>query len=565
MSQRAIKKLSVEREKQAVDPPRAKSPLFPINKFITLPNGLRPGKSASGHSTPIPVSTLPHKAGGPVKVVHLKYNGVALNTKTQRLQHTVESQEIVVNIQSDQVISDARNVHPGGLKSLTAERVLENQFKGQQQRVNTAVSGSHRVSTAVQSTSQSDGAGISPTARRYRHGQLHKSSPTDVQQRGLLSTWSSAPPGTRLTTPHVTRLTPPQTRSSSQGTWLSDPQGKWTSPHQKQTKSSEPAEKWPSVPQGTWSSLPPNSVWLDEADSGCLTGREHTRAQVNDVGRRQVVSGAVYSSGGHCSPGRLCTPAVFDHWHDTRNSANRPPVNHYSQPQPQQTSPANAVHNSHLDPTSSGQGVTHSSSGDGVVCRANVVRRNGNGTPAGKYVISEPSCNRVTMMGNYYDPQDFYGEARRMNLLQAKARFSSMPSLFSAKDGDYKKALKLEKKREKEERKRLEKEEKKRRKAEKKYASLNMKTLPKNWNYVTRPIEEVYLRPRMRLTAVPIDFEDGPGIPHSAPTVPPPPPPAVRMQNRALYSSAPDLLRIQQVYGTLSREPHKHHYSLPKV
>ncbi|XP_041354554.1 uncharacterized protein LOC121372324 [Gigantopelta aegis] len=493
MSQRAIRKRSVEKARQAVDPPRAKTPLFPINKFITLPNGIRPGKAASGDNSGVPVTTLPHKAGMPIKVVHLKYDCVESDTqrRQQAAAHLTHGQGVV-----------SASIHPGGLRLTATAKLSEDQFKGRQQRVNTAVSGSH-VSTVVQRTSQSKGAAVS--ARRYYKDSCRE-SPSEVQRVSL-----SPPP------------------------------------------------------------LNTNNY--------CLSATEYTPVQVNgDVGCSRVAAGGVLYNGDYCGVDQLCTPPVFDHWHghDARNGASRSPVG-YSQPHPLHIVPANGINiNSHLEEvtaTTSWKGVTHSGTDIVLVCKENnnvIVAGGGkkNGRPADKYVIrkaSEPNSNRCIMMGNYYDPHDFYGEGRRMNMLQSKARFSSMPSLFTNKDMDYKKALKLEKKREKEERKRLEKEEKKRRKAEKKYASLNIKTLPKNWNYVTRPIEEVYLRPRMRLTAVPIDFEDGPVTSHSPPSIPPPPPPGVRMQRRALHSSAPDLLRIQQVYGTLSRETRNHQYTLPKT
>ncbi|XP_046359234.2 uncharacterized protein LOC124137107 isoform X4 [Haliotis rufescens] len=169
----------------------------------------------------------------------------------------------------------------------------------------------------------------------------------------------------------------------------------------------------------------------------------------------------------------------------------------------------------------------------------------------GTFVTSETNSD-IIMMGNYYDPQELYGtQNRTSNLLKSKAKFSSMPSLFGSRDLD-KKAMKREKKRIKEEEKRLKKEEKRRRKMEKKYATVNPNMMPRNWNYVQKPIEDVYMRPKLRLRAVPIDFEDGPSS--RPPTVPPPPPPNIGLRRKYLHSSAPDLLRLEQVYGSLSRE-----------
>ncbi|CAC5376249.1 SHANK [Mytilus coruscus] len=64
---------------------------------------------------------------------------------------------------------------------------------------------------------------------------------------------------------------------------------------------------------------------------------------------------------------------------------------------------------------------------------------------------------------------------------------------------------------------------------------------------------------------VPIDFEDGPSVLQRSvppPNQPPPPPPQMLQSNtaaKALYTSAPDLLRLEQVYGATIRGPS--HYS----
>ena len=146
------------------------------------------------------------------------------------------------------------------------------------------------------------------------------------------------------------------------------------------------------------------------------------------------------------------------------------------------------------------------------------------------------------------------------SLLRNRSLFSSMPSLLGSKDTLDKKALKREKKREKEERKRLEKEEKKRRKQEKKLLASG--TLPRNWSYFSRPIEDVYHRPSLRLHAVPIDFEDGEqqqqqqAVPVKSVPTTPTGHANFMLQRRALHASAPDLARVEQVYGaTVRRGP----------
>ena len=146
------------------------------------------------------------------------------------------------------------------------------------------------------------------------------------------------------------------------------------------------------------------------------------------------------------------------------------------------------------------------------------------------------------------------------SLMKSKLKFNSMPTLFDSK-GD-KKLIKLLKKQEKEEKKRKEKEERKRVKEEKKRIKLEkklkIKTLPRNFQYahtnghVLSPLDQVYRRPKLSLSAVPIDFEDGPA--RSAPLkMAPPPPPEPSMRTRSIYASAPDLLRVEQVYGATIR------------
>ena len=165
--------------------------------------------------------------------------------------------------------------------------------------------------------------------------------------------------------------------------------------------------------------------------------------------------------------------------------------------------------------------------------------------------------------GVFREPPPFSSASRppssssSSSLLRNRSLFSSMPSLLGSKDTLDKKALKREKKREKEERRRLEKEEKKRRKQEKKLLASG--TLPRNWSYVSRPIEDVYHRPSLRLHAVPIDFEDDHqqqqqyAVPVKSVPTTPTGHANFMLQRRALHASAPDLARVEQVYGTTVR------------
>lgn len=200
-----------------------------------------------------------------------------------------------------------------------------------------------------------------------------------------------------------------------------------------------------------------------------------------------------------------------------------------------------------------------------------------NGTlPRGNGVlVYKPSnTSEVIMMGNYPANHNGYipgnnnlpvedKQKSSLSLFKSRAKSASMPTLLDTNSKDYKKFLKEVKRQEKEEKKRLEKEErrrikeeKKRRKAFEKEQKQKIKTLPRNWNYVNRPIESVYARPRLSLSAVPIDFEDGPAASYRStppPSVAPPPPPQPSLRTRAIYSSAPDLLRLEQVYGATIR------------
>lgn len=140
-------------------------------------------------------------------------------------------------------------------------------------------------------------------------------------------------------------------------------------------------------------------------------------------------------------------------------------------------------------------------------------------------------------MGRYLDPRGFQSQGHKSALLMSKAKYSS--SSVNAKiTKDMEKKLKKQEKKER-------KKEEKLRKKERKSASLNDKTIPKSWGFINRPIEKVYARPKLHL--VPINYQDGP-----------------RRQARpvkgymddtnsrlkSLYASAPDLQRIEQIYGT---------------
>ncbi|ESP03121.1 hypothetical protein LOTGIDRAFT_171724 [Lottia gigantea] len=187
-------------------------------------------------------------------------------------------------------------------------------------------------------------------------------------------------------------------------------------------------------------------------------------------------------------------------------------------------------------------------------------------------IYNSPSARQdVIMMGNYYDPRDIYVDNRNNgSLTHSRAKFSSMPMLYVDKATE-KKIIKEEKKRVKEERKRFEKEEKKRKKAEKKAATLNAKTLPKSWGYdvVHRNIENTYPRPRLRMRAVPIEFEDGPYVPPPLrPRYVVNPNPGLQKKHfytstpnlqQAIYANTPSIQRVEQVYGTSSRYALKPH------
>lgn len=168
-------------------------------------------------------------------------------------------------------------------------------------------------------------------------------------------------------------------------------------------------------------------------------------------------------------------------------------------------------------------------------------------------------------------PNNRLGQPELSNLYKSRGLSSSMPTLLgNATPKEQKKFLKEVKKLEKEEKKRREKEEKRRIKEEKKKEKTLRKqkkyvnrTLPRNWvsGYVEKPIENVYYRrSQLQFSAVPIDFEDGPASHRSDPPphAPPPPPPQTLQQGpslkaQAFYNSAPDLLRLEKVYGATIR------------
>ena len=223
-------------------------------------------------------------------------------------------------------------------------------------------------------------------------------------------------------------------------------------------------------------------------------------------------------------------------------------------------------------------------------------------------VVYKPlSSGEFIMVGNH--PEDSHGmapgdnrsvtEKHRSNLYKSRGLSSSMPTLLDPKSKVDKKLLKEIKRREKEERKLLEKEERRKKEEEKRRVQEEKKrkksilkeqkrleklgnkntTLPKNWAYVNKPIEDVYsrlhprthTRPKLSLSAVPIDFEDGPATSQRSvpPNQPPPPrPPSLPESStaaNALYASAPDLLRLEQVYGATIRghSQHNRKYSVP--
>lgn len=192
---------------------------------------------------------------------------------------------------------------------------------------------------------------------------------------------------------------------------------------------------------------------------------------------------------------------------------------------------------------------------NGAVQSGIVIRR-----PGGDNIV----INDMHNSGHQYYGHDFYTVGRKQGtLVQSKMKFSSMPSLHEGK-GD-KKLMKLLKKQEKEEKKRREKEEKKRAKEEKKRLKmekkLKIKTLPKNFAYtnghvLSPAMENMYRRPKLSLTAVPIDI-DGDNFSMKsttpAPKMAPPPLPGPSYKTMSLYSSAPDLLRLEQVYGATLR------------
>ena len=214
-----------------------------------------------------------------------------------------------------------------------------------------------------------------------------------------------------------------------------------------------------------------------------------------------------------------------------------------------------------------------------------------NGIPQSGIIIRRPGGDNIMIndMHTLSKPSghDFYTVGRKQGtLMQAKQKFSSMPTLLTESKGD-KKLLKLLKKQEKEEKKRREKEEKKRAKEEKKRIKLEKKlktkTLPRNFessNYQftnghvlhagsTSGLDKMFRRPKLTMSAVPIDIEgDNFSLASSTPApkmAPPPPPgmPGPSHRTMSLYASSPDLLRIEQVYGATLRGSQGSHYRPP--
>ncbi|XP_052238791.1 SH3 and multiple ankyrin repeat domains protein 2-like isoform X1 [Dreissena polymorpha] len=213
-----------------------------------------------------------------------------------------------------------------------------------------------------------------------------------------------------------------------------------------------------------------------------------------------------------------------------------------------------------------------------------------NGTPQSGIVIRKPGGDNIMiddmhgrpLHSDYYG-QEFYTIGRKQGtLMQSRQKFSSMPTLLTESKGD-KKLLKLLKKQEKEEKKRREKEEKKRAKEEKKRLKLEkklkIKTLPRNFersshaftngHVLSQGMENMYRRPKLSMTAVNIDIDGDDNVSVAsrtpAPKMAPPPLPGPSQKTMALYASAPDLLRIEQVYGATLRGTQKEQYTRPSL
>ena len=132
------------------------------------------------------------------------------------------------------------------------------------------------------------------------------------------------------------------------------------------------------------------------------------------------------------------------------------------------------------------------------------------------------------------------------SLAKSKGKFSSMPSLnvLDKESKKLKKLMKKERKKEEKIEKKKEKLEKKERKRVEKEMRKSGQTLPRNWEYVKKPIEIVYEKPRTdwKLTPVPISLDDEPTYQVTKKT---------EIQPKMVrYASTPDLLRVAQVYGT---------------
>ncbi|WAR09030.1 SHAN1-like protein [Mya arenaria] len=214
-----------------------------------------------------------------------------------------------------------------------------------------------------------------------------------------------------------------------------------------------------------------------------------------------------------------------------------------------------------------------------------------NGIPQSGIMIRRPGGDNIVINDMHTrvprSDMDFYTVGRKQGtLMQSKHKFSSMPTLLTESKGD-KKLMKLLKKQEKDERKRREKEEKKRAKEEKKRLKmekrLKTKTLPRNfetskYNFTnghvlhtgsTSGLDKMFRRPKLSMTAVPIDIEgdDNFSLASStpAPKMAPPPPPGPSQKTMSLYASAPDLLRIEQVYGATLRGRNKESQHRPPI
>lgn len=129
-----------------------------------------------------------------------------------------------------------------------------------------------------------------------------------------------------------------------------------------------------------------------------------------------------------------------------------------------------------------------------------------------------------------------------MSLAKSKGKFSSMPSL-NVLNKKMAKDLKKEKEKEEKLEKKRKKQEKKERKKAEKESRKSGQTLPRNWEYVKKPIEFVYEKPRTewKLTPVPISLDE---------PIYEVPKKTGMYSKMVHYASTPDLQRVEEVYGS---------------